>query len=255
MNGGDRPIVFVSDVHLYHGGDAYLGQFLQFLERVGKQAARVYIHGDLFDFYVGPRQGKQPFYRPLFAKLREVVESGVPVFLVHGNRDFLMGKRFREVGVELLPDEVDLDLGGQRVHLSHGDQFCIHDRSYQFWARGVLRAGPVRFVVRNLPVRFAFWLAARYRKVSARKLARHRNPENSRLHTIMDGVRELLSRERYDFLICGHIHHLAETPLEVAGRSTRLFTTGAWEEHPNYIEFVDGRLALRRFDPEPVPVP
>ena len=251
VHGADERVVFVSDVHLRYGDVAYLRQFTDFLDGVGADgAAAVYIHGDLFDFYVGPRQGARPFYGPLFTGLRALVDAGIPVGIIHGNRDYLMGKRFADVGCDLLALEVALDLGGLRVHLSHGDQFCIHDRSYLFWARGVLRAAPLRFLVRNLPVSVATWLARRYRKVSAKKLAKRGVATTSRLATILDGVRQLLERDPYDALVCGHIHDLAETTITAGPTKSVLYTTGAWEQCPNYIEWVDGSLRVREFRPE-----
>lgn len=248
----DERVVFVSDVHLRFDDHAYLDQFTSFIDGIRREgAAAVYVHGDLFDFYVGPRQGARPFYRPLFIALRALVDAGIPVGVIHGNRDYLMGKRFLEAGCQMLPDEVTLELGDLRVHLSHGDQFCIHDRSYQFWARGVLRAAPIRFLVRNLPVVFATWLAKRYRKVSARKFARHAQEATSRLPTVFDGVKELLQRDPHDALICGHIHQLATTPVEAGETRAVLYTTGAWEQGPNCVEWCDG--ALRAKDLRTVP--
>lgn len=238
-------MAFVSDVHLYFGGEEYLRQFLAFLRDVGAKAQAVFIHGDLFDFYVGPRQGRQPFYRTLFEELRRMVAAGVEVAVLHGNRDFLMGRCFEEAGVAILPDGVTLRLGGMKVHLSHGDAFCIHDRSYQFWARGVLRAAPVRALVRSLPVWMAVWLAKRYRAVSGRKV--RKMGEGSRLPTVFDGVRQLLGKEPFDAVICGHIHDLAETAIEAAGTKTRLLTTGAWEDGPNYVAWDGGRIEPRRW--------
>lgn len=251
VHGADERVVFVSDVHLRHDDASYLGQFTSFLDGVrGDGAAAVYIHGDLFDFYVGPRQGARPFYRPLFESLRALVDAGIPVGIIHGNRDFLMGRRFSDAGCALLPDEVTLELGGLRVHLSHGDQFCIHDRSYLFWARGVLRAAPFRFLVRNLPMVVATWLARRYRQVSAKKMSKSGAHTSSRLPTILDGVKQFLQREPHDALICGHIHHLAATSVAAGSTSAVLYTTGAWEQYPNCIEWAEGVLRVRDLRPD-----
>ena len=239
--------IFVSDVHLYFGGDGYQAQFVAFLDQEVAGAAELYIHGDLFDFWVGPKQGRLSFYGPLFSSLRRLVDAGTAVTLLHGNRDYLIGRCFEDVGVRVLRDDAVLELGGQRVHLSHGDAFCIHDRSYQFWARGVLRARPIRFVVRNLPVRAGIGLARTYRRISARKAARSAARSRGRLPTILDGVTRLVSEDPFDVVICGHIHHLAETHIPRAdGGVARLLTTGAWEEAPNYVESHRGSFRLRR---------
>lgn len=232
---GER-VIFVSDVHLHEDGGEDLEAFVGFLDAVRDAApAALFVHGDLFEFYVGPRQGRTRFLRPLFEAFGRVAATGTRVFVQRGNRDYLIGRCFREVGAEVLPDRVRIDLGDEAAHLSHGDELCIHDRSYQFWARGVLRSWPFRLIVRNLPLSFAFWLARRYRRVSGRKKARFGN--RSRLGTIVDGARDLARSDPARHIVCGHVHHRACTPLQTgAGESeTLLWTTGAWEEGPNYL--------------------
>jgi UDP-2,3-diacylglucosamine hydrolase len=240
-------VAFVSDVHLRFGDAPYLEQFLSFLRHVPSIARSLYIHGDLFDFYIGEKQGRLEFYRPMFATLRELVGGGVTVGILAGNRDFLLDRSFRDAGVAILDDEVRLDLGGRRAHLSHGDQFCIHDRSYQA-ARRVLRSSPFRAVMRAMPGKVAVFLANRYRGISKKKTARMLSGDTSRLGTVLDGVRQLLDRERFDWVICGHIHHLAETQVSGATGPATLFTTGAWEQGPNFVHFDGEALRVRRFE-------
>jgi UDP-2,3-diacylglucosamine hydrolase len=249
-----KGVAFVSDVHLRFGSADYLEQFLRFLRGVPAIACALYIHGDLFDFYIGEKQGRLEFYRPLFDTLRGLVDGGITVGILAGNRDFLLDRSFQDAGVELLPDEVRLDLGGKRTHLSHGDQFCIHDRSYQA-ARRVLRSGPVRALIRMMPASLAVFLANRYRGISQKKTARMRAADQNRLATILDGVRALLDREAFDYVICGHIHHLAETRVEGSSWPATLFTTGAWEQGPNFVHFDGENLRVRVFEENPRRVP
>ena len=243
MNG----VAFVSDVHVRFGDQDYLEAFLRFLRHVPSIARSLYIHGDLFDFYIGEKQGRLEFYRPLFDTLAQLVRDGVAVGVLAGNRDFLLDRSFRDAGVTIHSDEVRLDLGGRRVHLSHGDQFCVHDKSYQA-ARKVLRSRPVKALMAAMPASVAVFLANRYRGISRRKTARMLAGDGSRLSTILDGVRMLLDRERFDWVICGHIHHLAETPMQGKTGEAVLFTTGAWEQAPNFIHFDGENLHVRRFE-------
>jgi UDP-2,3-diacylglucosamine hydrolase len=240
--------VFVSDVHLRFGSQEYLDQFLEFLRGVPALGTTLYVHGDLFDFYIGERQGRLAFYRPLFDEFRALARAGVEVGILAGNRDFLLDRTFRDAGVRILPDEVRLTLGGRRLHLSHGDQFCINDRSYQA-ARRVLRSVPVRSLMRAMPASLAVFLANRYRGISSRKTARMLAGREDRLSTVLDGVRMLLDREPFDYVICGHIHHLGETPVVGAAGPAMLLTTGAWEAGPNFVHFEGDRAGVRRFRP------
>lgn len=247
MNG----IAFVSDVHLRFGDRAYLDQFLGFLRHVPSVARTLYIHGDLFDFYVGEKQGRLPFYAPLFDALRSLTGGGVKVGILAGNRDFLLDRSFEAAGVSILPDELSVALGDRVAHLSHGDQFCIHDTSY-LAARRVLRSRAVRALMSAMPASFAVFLANRYRAISRKKTARMLSGTHSRLGTILDGVTMLLDRRRFDFVICGHIHHLAETEVRGNCGGAVLVTTGAWEQGPNFVLFDGEAPRIQTFEPVPL---
>lgn len=243
MNGA---AVFVSDVHIHYGDVPYRDRFVDFLLDVPRFANRLYIHGDLFDFYVGPKQGRQAFYAPMFDAIRTLTRSGVFVGVMVGNRDFTMNGDggFSDAGATLLDDEIEVELGPRVAHLSHGDQFCLDDRSYLV-SRIVLRFPPVTWLVKALPLFVAGALARGYRRHSSRKMASLRGAGKNRLGTILRGVETLLRRKSYDYVICGHIHHLAETPIENRP-GTRLFTTGAWEEGPNCLHFDGNDLRIVR---------
>jgi UDP-2,3-diacylglucosamine hydrolase len=241
------PLLCVSDVHLRFGDRPYLDAFLAFLRGPAAEAAGLVIHGDLFEFYVGPRQGRHPFYAPLFDALRDLSARGVAVAALHGNRDFLLDARFEASGAAVIADRLELETRGLRLEISHGDEFCTDDRSYQFWARGVLRSPPARAAVRSLPLTAALLAARAYRGISRRKMALPRGGQRSRIPSLFPGAEERLRMKPLDALVCGHIHELAATL--VPGTRCTLYTTGAWEDGPNFIRVQGGRIALSTFDP------
>jgi UDP-2,3-diacylglucosamine hydrolase len=235
----DARRVFVSDVHLRFDDRPYLDRFLSFLKKTPDIAEEVYVHGDLFDFYVGPKQGARAFYRPLFETIREVVGRGVKIVLLHGNRDYLAGADFEAAGAAVVPDRVDLQAGRYRARVSHGDEYCVHDHSYQR-AKKVLRAGPIRALTRALPVPVAVAAARLYRRISARKAKKFKAAPNGRLPTLFDGVQAAIDAEPLDVVVAGHIHEAASTPFTGLAGPVRLLTTGAWDEWgdgPNYVYF------------------
>ena len=123
--------LFISDLHLDGTRPDISAQFLDFLQREARHAQALYILGDLFEAWIGD-DDPDPDKRRVIAGLRAVRDAGVPTFLIHGNRDFLIGKRFcRETGMELLEDGTVIDLYGRRVLLMHGDLLCIDDHAYQ----------------------------------------------------------------------------------------------------------------------------
>ena len=96
--------LFISDLHLDGTRPEITAQFLDFLDREARRAEALYILGDLFEAWIGD-DDPDPDNRRVIQGLRSVTDSGVKTFLIHGNRDFLIGKRFcRETGVELLTD-------------------------------------------------------------------------------------------------------------------------------------------------------
>ncbi|HKR34936.1 MAG TPA: UDP-2,3-diacylglucosamine diphosphatase, partial [Steroidobacteraceae bacterium] len=138
--------LFISDLHLDGTRPDISAQFLDFLEREARGAEALYILGDLFEAWIGD-DDPDPDKRRVIAGLRAVTSAGVPSFLIHGNRDFLIGRRFcRETGIELLTDGTVIDLYGRRVLLMHGDLLCTDDHAYQRLRR-IVRNPVVQFVM------------------------------------------------------------------------------------------------------------
>lgn len=123
--------LFVSDLHLDPARPATTALFLDFLARQARQAEACYILGDLFEAWIGDDDDTE-LGRVVVNALRSLADSGVPVYFLHGNRDFLIGPRFAsESGIQLLPETEVIDLYGKPVLLLHGDTLCTDDVDYQ----------------------------------------------------------------------------------------------------------------------------
>jgi UDP-2,3-diacylglucosamine hydrolase len=111
------------------------------LTGTARQADALYILGDLFEAWIGD-DDPTPLHREIAAAIKALVDSGVPCYFIHGNRDFLLGKRFaRESGMQLLPEEKVLDLYGRKVLIMHGDTLCTDDAGYQAFRAKVHKPG------------------------------------------------------------------------------------------------------------------
>ena len=107
--------LFIADLHLCVEEPAITAGFLRFLAGEARKADALYILGDLFEAWIGD-DDPNPLHRQMAAAIKAVSDSGVPCYFIHGNRDFLLGKRFaRESGMTLLPEEKVLELYGRRV--------------------------------------------------------------------------------------------------------------------------------------------
>src|SRR4029078_8926488 len=105
-------------------------QFLQLMNEIEGCVDAVYILGDLFEAWIGDDYGVKEHHEVISA-LKSVTQKGLPVYFLHGNRDFLIGKQFfRETGCQWLPDETTIRLYGQSVLIMHGDTLCTRDLDY-----------------------------------------------------------------------------------------------------------------------------
>ncbi|MDC6641650.1 UDP-2,3-diacylglucosamine diphosphatase, partial [Leclercia adecarboxylata] len=128
-------------------------------------AQALYILGDFFEAWIGD-DGMTPFQRSICAALRELSDSGTPIFIMHGNRDFLVGKAFcKAAGATLLKDPSVVQLAGEPVLLMHGDSLCTRDVGYMKLRR-ILRNPIVLFILRHLPLSTRHKLARKLRSES-----------------------------------------------------------------------------------------
>ncbi|MGE5154065.1 MAG: UDP-2,3-diacylglucosamine diphosphatase, partial [Bdellovibrio bacteriovorus] len=129
--------LFVSDLHLAPERPATIRLFLDFLRGRARQARRLYILGDLFDAWVGDDDDTPP-YPEIRAALRDLTASGTACAIMHGNRDFLLGRAFcRDTGCGLLRDPTRITLDRESVLLMHGDLLCTDDVAYQRFRRRI----------------------------------------------------------------------------------------------------------------------
>ncbi len=233
--------LFVSDVHLDAGAPGATEQFLNFLAHEAREAAALYILGDLFEAWVGDDDTDADKAR-VSAGLKALSDSGVAVFILHGNRDFLLGEAFAAAsGARLLPDPVIIRLGAEEVLLTHGDALCVDDRSYQE-LRSVVRDGTWQRRFLTLPR-------------ANRELLADGLRAGSRAHTsrtvpyIMDvnaqAVEAALRAARVRRMIHGHTHRPGVHEMILDGAAAQRMVLGAWYEQGSYLEYADGAYRLR----------
>jgi UDP-2,3-diacylglucosamine hydrolase len=241
--------LFISDLHLDGTRPDITAQFLDFLEREARRAQALYILGDLFEAWIGD-DDPDPDKRRVIQGLRAVKNAGVPTFLIHGNRDFLIGKRFcRETGVQLLTDGTVIDLYGRRVLLMHGDLLCTDDHAYQRLRR-IVRNPIVQFVMRRLTLRRRQKLAERMRAGSKEHIASMDIAAPQIMDVNQDEVRRTLARFGVDCIIHGHTHRPAVHELQIDGNAAVRIVLGDWYEQGSVLRWNE-----RGFDLASLPTP
>ena len=228
--------LFISDLHLEAARPEIGEQFLEFLEQEAAYAEALYILGDLFEAWIGD-DDPNPHYAEMKSTIRSVADDGVPVFFMHGNRDFLIGQRFaRETGVQLLPDPCKVNLYGQDVLLSHGDALCIDDVKYQ----------EVRTVTRN-----PGWQAMMLKKPLAERQAiarqaradsmAHGGSLDPQISDVNQGaVEQLLKGHDVRTLLHGHTHRPAVHRFLLEGVPATRIVLGDWYEQGSVVRWDAG---------------
>jgi len=233
--------LFVSDVHLGEDSAPAIGQFLEFLSAHAARAQALYILGDLFESWVGDDDRSEAALA-VCAALRDLTAHGVPCFVLHGNRDFLLGSGFCErTGCRLLTDPVVAELDGERVLVTHGDALCTDDHAYQE-LRSIVRRSDVQRRFLALPLTHREVLANEVRAGSRRHTART-------VPTIMDVNQEAVVRAfraaGVHRMIHGHTHRPGVHDLTVDGASAQRIVLGAWYEQGSYLSCERGSYQLR----------
>ncbi|MBO6226677.1 MAG: UDP-2,3-diacylglucosamine diphosphatase, partial [Shewanella sp.] len=158
-------ILLISDLHLHEERPDITGAFLAFLQQHTKHAQALYILGDFFEVWIGD-DAISPFQRSIAQALSAVAASGTQIYLMHGNRDFLIGNDFCKLAdCQLLADPSLIKLAGESVLLMHGDSLCTSDKSY-IRLRRFLRNPLILLILRNLPLRTRQRLAGDLRQKS-----------------------------------------------------------------------------------------
>lgn len=218
--------LFVSDLHLDCAAPAAVALFLQFLATEGRTASALYILGDLFESWIGD-DDDDPARRSVCEALRALTQAGIACRVLHGNRDFLLGRGFAaRTGCELLPDPSVLQLGARRIVISHGDALCTRDVAYQRFRR-VVRQRPVQRGWLALPLGTRRALAARIRQRSTQHM---RRKAGDIMDVTPDAVSALLQSSGADWLVHGHTHRPGVHQLVVDGRNCLRIVLGDWYE-------------------------
>jgi len=218
-------ILFIADLHLALGKADITRRFLNFLQHRAKQAAALYILGDLFDAWIGDDDNTPP-NKTIKKALRTLKDGGTEIFLLQGNRDFLLGQQFCiESGVTLLDDYALIYLDGKPVLLTHGDLLCSDDLAYQSF-RIKSRTNEWQDNVLSKPLWLRL-LAARWYRFRSYFHKRGKTQE------IMDvnpqTVIEALQKYGCSTLIHGHTHRPAEHELWFDDHAAQRIVLADWK--------------------------
>ncbi len=194
----------MGDLHLSADRPDITQAFVHFLSHGLDDAEALYIIGDLFEVWMGDDIA-EPFSIAISEAIK-IVSNTMPVYFIHGNRDFMVGKQFcLQAGMQVLPEVYCIDLYGVNTVILHGDSLCTLDLAYQRFRR-FRSLGLVRWVYSHLPKKTRLNIAAKIRQKSVQG-------NQQKHYEIMDvepsAVTELLASTDCQRMIHGHTHRPA----------------------------------------------
>lgn len=238
--------LFISDLHLSASRPDMTDCFLRFMAEDTANIDALYVLGDLFEMWIGDDE-ESPFLQQIKQAFKTLTDSGIPCYFVHGNRDFLIGKRFsQQTGVQLLPEHSVVDLYGKPTLILHGDTLCIEDEAYQRY----------RKKVHNKFIQWLFFRIPLSKRIQIGEKFRNNSSKNNQMksQSIMDVTASEVVRVMKEFhvvqMIHGHTHRPDIHSLTVDEKPATRIVLGDWYEHGSVLVVTpDGyQLETRAFD-------
>ena len=225
---------FISDLHLDESRPKTTRLFQTFIKQIIKENVNdteIYILGDLFESWIGDDYDN-PFHDEIKLLLTSMSNSGIKVFFLFGNRDFLIGETFlSETGIELLDDPALLTINEKRVLITHGDQMCLDDKDYQKY-RAIVRNPKWQKDFLSFPISTRLKIAGEAKDAS-------KQSKQQKVIEIMDvndkAVEAIFNEHQIDLMIHGHTHRPMKHEIVLDGKTYYRYVLGDWTEDSSII--------------------
>lgn len=219
--------LFISDLHLEESRPDITDALLTFLDRQARGVEQLYILGDFFEAWIGDDE-RTPLQEQVAEALRTVSDSGTELFLMHGNRDFLIGEEFcNRVGATLLDDPTVVDLYGVPTLLMHGDSLCTADVEYQKF-RANMRDPKWQQMILSRPLPERQTMARQLREIS---MAKNKGKDAFIMDVTPEEVVKEMEAHGVQRMIHGHTHRPAIHELEAGGKPAERIVLGDWDKN------------------------
>lgn len=235
-------ILFISDLHLDASRPDIIQHFIELNNTLARRVEAYYILGDFLEYWIGDDDPAEEL-TPALDSLRKVSDTGVAIYLIHGNRDFLIGETFAQrYHLKLLPDPSIIDLFGCRTLLMHGDTLCIDDTKYQAFRQQV--RSPIwqqDFLAKPLQERRDIVLELR--TMSQRETL---DKTDDIMDVNLTEVIRVMQSHQVNQLIHGHTHRPAIHSFKHEEQSVRRIVLGDWYHKSSYLLVDSDRYILEK---------
>jgi UDP-2,3-diacylglucosamine hydrolase len=233
-------IYFISDIHLDSNNKEVTNKFINFILEKSSDMKELYILGDLFEFWIDDKYDISQ-NNIIVSTLNSLSKNGTKVFLMHGNRDFLIGKKFTEItNVKILPENYILNLEDTRVLITHGDLLCTDDIDYQKFRKFVRNKITLKIfnlLSNNIKKKIASYLRAKSKKITSQK-------SDNIMDVNFDTVLSFHRKFKTNIIIHGHTHRKNIHKTQDCGENYIRYVLGDWHNAPSYIIYKNNKIEL-----------
>jgi UDP-2,3-diacylglucosamine hydrolase len=235
--------IFISDLHLEGGRPETIARFEALVYERALKSEGLYILGDLFEAWIGD-DDTDPAMKPAVDAITALAKAQVPCWIMHGNHDFLLGRRFSlATGCRLLGDYETIDLYGERVLLTHGDLLCTDDTGYM-QMRAIVRDPAWQRDFLSKPIDERRAIARQIRTMSLNESAAK---PDAIMDVNADAVAQTMQRYGVRRLLHGHTHRPAVHALTIGGEPAERIVLGAWHEEAYVLVWDDAGYRVESF--------
>lgn len=237
--------LFIADLHLSAERPDITACFLRFMAQETHHIDALYVLGDLFEMWIGDDEDS-PFLRQIKQAFKTLTDTGTPCYFIHGNRDFLIGKRFsRETGITLLPEHSVVDLYGTPTLILHGDTLCIEDQAYQRYRKKVHNP-VIQWLFARLPLSYRIKVGDKFRQNSGKN---NQTKSQSIMDVTQAEVIRVMREANVTQMIHGHTHRPNIHNFDIDGIPAQRIVLGDWYDHGSVLVYnADGyQLETRNF--------
>lgn len=233
--------LIISDLHLCPQRLETCKLFFRFLRDEATKAEALYIIGDFIEYWVGD-DDLTPFHQAIITRLKAYTDSGRKLYFMHGNRDFLLGRRFMEqTGGTLLPDPSILNFYGKNILVMHGDLLCTQDNAYMRYRR-IVHKKWLQWLFLRFPLKWRRKLALTLRKMSQKRYARYKGAAPF-FDVSSHAVELAFEKSQCPTLIHGHTHRI---DIHQHGENQRV-VLGDWHQQGSFVRLSADEIVLCDF--------
>ena len=249
-----KNIYFASDFHLGSPDEKTSrireNRIVRWLNEIEPTCSELFLMGDIFDFWFEYRTVVPKGFIRLFGKLVQMSDLGIKIYFFKGNHDMWVDDYFtKEMGIQIISDEFEMERNGKRFYLHHGDGLGPGDRKYKF-LRKIFRNPVCQWLFSLLPPRIGLGIANGW---SSNSRAAGTTPDGVSKEKFVSidqewlavYAKEVLLKTHYDYFIFGHRH----LPLDLQlNEKSRYINLGEWLNFNSYAVFDGNELTLNYFE-------